>query len=90
MPFPNPIPLPPVSDRQLSRFIAVAQDLRDGTADPVAAEHMALALPELLEELNGYRRAAASIRRRAATVFSAGPNVVALPAPRPAQDPICA
>lgn len=90
MPFPRPIPLPPVSDRQLSRYIAVAQDLRDGTADPVAAEHMAHALPELLEELNGYRRAAASIRRRAGMIRAGGANVISLPAPRPALDPICA
>jgi hypothetical protein len=90
MPFPQPIPLPPVSDRHLARFIAVAQDLRDGTADPVAAEHMALALPELLEELNGYRHAVASIRRRAATIVAAGPKVVSLPDRRAAPDPICA
>jgi hypothetical protein len=90
MPFPRPIQLPPVSDRQLSRYIAVAHDLRDECADPVAAEHMAHALPELLEELNGYRRAVASIRARAATIHAAGPNVVSLPAPRQSPAPICA
>jgi hypothetical protein len=90
MPFPSPIPLPPVSDRHLSRLIAVAQDARDGNADPLAAEHLLHALPELLEELNGYRRAAASIRRRAMTIRAAGPNVISLPDMRPAADPICA